>query len=258
MGRRPDLGRVESPFGRAPLCVQGGGLSSSAASLVLRPSLPRDLDTDSDDPLLELVRRWHAGDRGALEQLLTEVEPWLRREVHRAMSGKAVNAQESSDLSQQAILNFLESGPRILPRSGAQFRALLRRIALNELIDQSRRGRLRDGLRADTLFGASDPASRGFGGVARSAERPSRIAAVGEDWNWLRLALQYLEADDRELLVASEVDGESWDAIAQRLELPSPDAARVRAARLKPRLASLLRRLRAGRVPDDDPRSSGG
>ena len=150
LGRRPDLGRVESPFGRAPLCVQGGGLSSSAASLVLRPSLPRDLDTDSDDPLLELVRRWHAGDRGALEQLLTEVEPWLRREVHRAMSGKAVNEQESSDLSQQARLNFLESGPRILPRSGAQFRALLRRIALNELIDQSRRGRLRDGLRADT------------------------------------------------------------------------------------------------------------
>lgn len=203
-----------------------------------------------EDPLLELVLRWQAGDRGALEPILAEIEPWLRREVHRATAGRAVNAQDSADLTQQAILNFLEWGPRFCPRNGAQFRALLRRIALNELIDQTRRGRLRDGGRADTLFGSSAAVPPSFG-IARSEERPSRAAAVGEEWNWLRLALQYLEPEDRHLLLASEVDGESWEAIAESLGLASPDSARMRAARLKPRLASLVRRLRSGRLPEE-------
>jgi RNA polymerase sigma factor (sigma-70 family) len=209
------------------------------------------MDADTPDPLLDLVYRWQAGDAEAGNQILVEIEPWLRREVSRAMSGKPVNAQDSADLTQQAITNFLESGPRFVPRSGAEFRSLLRRIALNELVDQSRKGKHRDGLKADTLFGASRSHS-GFEGVVPTVERPSHLAAAGEEWNWLRLALQYLEADDRRLLIASEVDGLSWGDIADELGLASADAARVKAARLKPRLANLIRKLKAGRTPEGD------
>lgn len=210
------------------------------------------MDESTSDPLLALVQRWHGGDRNALDEILVQLEPWLRGELHRAMSSKSVNAQDSADLTQQALVNFLEGGPRFVPKSGAQFRALLRRIAMNELIDQSRKGKHREGKRAETLFGASSSMSSGLGGVARSAERPSQVAAVSEEWNWLRLALQYLESDDRYLLLASEVEGLSWAEIAHELGLSSADAARVRADRLKPRLANLILKLRAGRTPGDE------
>ncbi len=99
--------------------------------------------------------------------------------------------------------------------------------------------------------------SAGFGGVARSVERPSYVAAVSEEWNWLRLALQYLEPDDRRLLIASEVEGMSWASISEELALPSPDAARVRALRLKPRLANYVAKLKAGRTPEGESAGSG-
>lgn len=210
------------------------------------------MDHDNSDRLLSLIQQWHAGDPDAAHEILTEVEPWLRREVSRAMGGKPINALDSADVTQQAIVNFLDSGPRFLPRTGAEFRALLKRIAMNELVDQSRKGKHRDGRRADTLFGASGSMS-GFGGVVPTVERPSHVAAASEEWNWLRLALQYLEADERRLLIASEVESLPWADIAQELGLASADAARVKAARLKPRLANFVRKLQAGIAPDGEP-----
>src|SRR5262245_42615149 len=109
----------------------------------------------TDDPLLDLFHRWHAGDRQALERLVVELEPWLRQEVRAAMGGGPVNAQDSADLTQQALFNFLATGPRFVPKNMAQFRALLRRIATNELIDMARKGKHRDGRRFGTLFGSS-------------------------------------------------------------------------------------------------------
>ena len=46
----------------------------------------------------------------------------------------------------------------------------------------------------------------------------------------MRLALQFLEPEDRYLLLASEVEGLDWATIAAELGLASPDAARVRCA----------------------------
>ena len=202
------------------------------------------------DPLLALVQRWKAGEAEAIAPILGEVEPWLRQEVHLAMAGKPGNALDSADVTQHALLNFLETGPRFVPRSGAEFRSLLKRIAMNEIVDQSRRAKHRDGAGLGSLFGSA-MSSPGMGGVVRTAERPSYLAQVGEEWNWLRLAMQFLEPDERRLLLASEVEGLGWGQIAEELGLASPDAARVKAARLKPRLASLARKLQAGRVPDE-------
>lgn len=214
------------------------------------------MDSDSPDLLLNLLRRWRAGESDALGLLLQHVEQWLHSEISREMTARTVNAQDSWDLTHQAIVNFLESGPRFIPRSEAQLRGLLRRIAINELIDQNRKGKYRDGKRGDTLFGASDSMS-GLEVAARSSERPSRVATASEEWNWLRLALQFVEPEDRHLLVAREVDGVSWESIAKEFGLPSPEAARVRVARLKPRLANIVKKLRAGRIPDPT-RSDGG
>jgi len=202
----------------------------------------------SMDVTLELLERHQAGDKTALDELLSDILPWLHREVSRSMGNQPRITQDSMDLVQTAVLNFLSWGPRFQPKDGAQFRALLRRIAINELIDQRRRAtRTKEGKHLDSL-GPSNPLS-GFAGPSLSSLHPPKAAEKRDEEEWVRLALQFLTAEERQLVLASEVEGLDWTTIAAELGLPSPDAARVRATRLKPRLANVLRQLKAGMLP---------
>lgn len=204
-------------------------------------------DGESANPSLTRLARWRSGDPAALAELLTEFLPWLQAEVH-ANLGRASGPEDSQDLVQTAIVNFLSSGPRFIPGSEAQFRALLRRIALNEVIDLRRRAAC---VRAGRLEGGSgsgsQPPAQPYSSFA--FQRPSKVAERAEEAEWVRLALQFLSSEERRLLVAAEVEGCPWEDVAQELGLPSADAARVKAARLKPRLANLLRQLRSNRLP---------
>ena len=92
---------------------------------------PREPEPKVADPTLELLHRWRGGDRAALDQLLAEVEPWLHREMTKAVGEDLRTEQDSLDLAHAAVSNFLASGPRFVPENAAQFRALLKRIALN-------------------------------------------------------------------------------------------------------------------------------
>jgi RNA polymerase sigma factor (sigma-70 family) len=198
---------------------------------------------------VELLRRWRSGDSRALEELLTELQPWLHQEMSKALGNQPRGLQDSLDLAQTAVKEFLEWSPRFLPENDAQFRVLLRRIARNGLVDAQRRpprrGRALHASSEDSdSQGAASPA-------ARSSLQPSRVAEREENAAWVRLALQFLDPDERYLLLASEVDGLSWAQIATTLGLASPDAARVRGARLKSRLAAVLLGLRSGRMPEE-------
>jgi RNA polymerase sigma factor (sigma-70 family) len=164
---------------------------------------------------------------------------------------KSLAAIESMDVVQTSMMRFLEYGPRFKPESGAQLRALLKRIALNVIIDEQRRSSHRKNQHVDSLSGASQSMST-FGPAGDSSASPASVAERNEDQAWITLALQFLPPEDRFLLLASEVDGMAWTKIASELDLPSADAARVRASRLKPRIANILRQLRMGRTPDTD------
>jgi RNA polymerase sigma factor (sigma-70 family) len=213
---------------------------------------PRESEPGVEDSTLELLRRWRGGDRGALDQLLADVEPWLHREMRKAVGVDLRTEQDSLDLAHAAVVNFLASGPRFVPESAAQFRALLKRIALNEVFDQRRRqGRRGTRVQVDAVLESRSPLS-GFGRSQGSSERPSRLAERSEETEWVRLALQFLDAEDRYLLLASEVEGLDWATIAAELGLRSPDAARVRCARLKPRVGVLLLQLRRGKLPGNE------
>lgn len=201
---------------------------------------------DQDQALLE---RWRAGDRAAMDQLLASLLPWLHREMSHALGNQPRGVNDSMDLVQNAVTNFLLRGPRFVPATPAQFRALLKRIAHNELVDQWRRQRRTGGPHLDSMFSSGSPLS-GFGAPERSSLAPERQAEQSERMQWVQLALQFLPAEDRRLLLASEVEGLEWSVIARELELPSEDAARMRGKRLMPKLANLLRRLRAGELPE--------
>ncbi|MFO1077316.1 MAG: sigma-70 family RNA polymerase sigma factor [Planctomycetota bacterium] len=205
--------------------------------------------TQNDDPTL--LERWRAGDRTALDQLLGDVLPWLHREMSKALGDQVRVTHDSMDLAQSAVMNFLHRGPRFVPATVVQFRALLKRIAHNELIDQWRRQRRNGAVHLGSMFSSGGPLS-GFGAPDRSSLGPERQAEASERMQWVRLALQFLPADDRQLLLASQDEDIKWEVIGEELGL-SGDAARMREKRLKPKLANLLRKLRAGELPDIPP-----
>jgi len=213
------------------------------------PSEPREPEPRANEPTPELLDRWRRGDRAALDQLLADVEPWLHREMTKALGDESRSEQDSLDLAHAAVQNFLSWGPAFVPESPAQFRALLKRIALNEVFDQRRRQGRRGTRRQVDSVRESRSSLSGFGAAQGSTERPSRAAERSEETEWVRLALQFLEPEDRYLLLASEVEGLDWATIATELGLASPDAARVRCARLKPRVGVLLLQLRRGKLP---------
>ena len=201
----------------------------------------------SDADLLELLRRWYDGDREALGALLLSVEPWLRVDVRKNLHEHPDPALDVSDVVQQSLLNFLQWGPRFQPENAAQLRALMRRIASNHVIDEARRHARRPS-HSDTLSDASRVMSS-YGSDHRNVARPERSAQRNEEREWVRLGLQFLDSEERFLIVASEVDGLPWKDIAATLNMESPDAARMRATRLKLRLANILRQLKHGRTP---------
>jgi RNA polymerase sigma factor (sigma-70 family) len=207
--------------------------------------------TMTDEETQSLLERWRSGDQAAVDALLSEVLPWLHREMSKELGNQPRAAHDSMDLAQTAVLNFLKRGVRFVPETPTQFRALLKRIAFNELRDQWRRQKRAGGGRhLDSLVNSANPLS-GFGSPGGTSLTPSRQAERSEDGEWVRLALQFLREEDRWLLLASEVEGLDWAAVAAELELSSADAARMKAARLKPRLANVLRKLRSGRIPED-------
>ncbi len=227
-------------------------VSSSAAAA--DPTHP----APAADSTVERLRRWHAGDREALAELLQETEPWLRAAIRPALGARVRRVEDSADFAQSAVLRFLTHGPRFLPANQAQFRALMRRIALNEILKRHRR------LRSLVQQTKSGDASERYGdavlelGVDSTKERPTRVVARGVERAWMRLALELLQESDRELLFAREVDGRDWADIAQDLGFESADAARMACTRLLPKVAKVIRKLQQGRLPEllDDPASA--
>ncbi|MFN9786333.1 MAG: RNA polymerase sigma factor, partial [Planctomycetia bacterium] len=202
-----------------------------------------------DDELLRLLRSWYAGDTSALKTLVLAVSPWVREDAGSILRGRADAVADAEDLAQAALVNFLQYGPRFQPANAAQLRALLRRIVRNLLVDQARREQHRAAPSDD--LSASGRDMLGSCSSTRTSLDPERAAARNEEREWVRLGLQFLDEEERYLLVASEVEGLPWKDIAAKLGMERGESARMRAARLKPRLANILRQLHAGRTPDE-------
>lgn len=86
------------------------------------------------------------------------------------------------------------------------------------------------------------------------------MAERGEWERWVRLGLELLDPDERELVLLREWDGLRFPEIGARLGV-SEDAARMRFHRALAHLADRILRLRSGRVAEVvgvDPDEKGG
>ena len=197
------------------------------------------------DRTTELLVRWNGGDQAALQDLLDAHLSWVRGVV-RGQLGERLRARlESGDVVQEAMLEFLRYGPRIKPRDGAQFRAIIGRIVINTLRDSSDwflRKR-----RAMSSERPLSPESTVDLTLAAHSPQPDERAALLEIEERIRLVLELMPPQDRQILILREWDDLSFPEIGERLEL-SADAARMRYERALPRMRRGLRELRSGAV----------
>lgn len=193
-----------------------------------------------------LLRRWHSGDESALQQLLVEHLPWIHERV-RARLGDALRAkEETQDIVQSALMEFLRYGPRFELENEAHLRFLLGRIAENVLRDRHDfyARRRRQAAREEPLGSESvlllDPS-------AREVTRPDE-ALERKQWRaWVRLALELLEPLDRDVLVMRQWDELDFATIGARLGLEET-AARMRFHRALPKLAAKIEALQRGQI----------
>jgi len=203
---------------------------------------------DPEEEVRESDHRWHTQDRRALDALLDEHLSWISARVHHRLGDKLRRKDETCDLVQDALVQFLRYGPGIVLSDGRQFRALLARIAENVLRDRhdwfnaQRRAIARERpLPSDTLLNLDPPRS--------GIETPSKAAARNEQEGWVRLGIELLEPTDRMLIVLRDWQKLEFGRIGEQLEITG-DAARMRYRSALCRLSAKVSSLRRGKVVD--------
>jgi RNA polymerase sigma-70 factor (ECF subfamily) len=199
-----------------------------------------------DTKTYQCLRQWNEGDDNGLDTLLEQHLPWLQNQVRRSMGSQLRGKGETSDYVQDAVVEFLRYGPRFTLSSDAVFRALLLKIVKNTL--RHRRvwftARRRDIARehplpSDTVLSLDRPEG--------PAGTPSQSAARHEHEAWIRLGLELLDPEPREVLVLRKWDNLSFSEIGARLGI-STEAARKRHNRALDRLSSMIWEIRQGKL----------
>lgn len=204
----------------------------------------------SEDPesTIVLLRRWHAGERAALDRLLEIHLPWIRERVEVRLGPLLRARGASEDYVQDAMLEVLRYSPRFLIEDRAQFRALMARIVENMLGDQNDwfRRKRRDLHRERPL---PDDSVLMLDRPRDSVTRPSEHAIRGEQQAWTRLALELLEPDDRKLILLRQWEERPFAEIGREMGI-TEDAARMRFQRALGRIARKVEELARGRLAD--------
>lgn len=201
------------------------------------------MQKDLSDTFLDL-RRWNEGDEQGLESLIGQHIDWIRNHVRNRMGPFLRKKGETNDYVQDAMIEFLRYGPRIQINDDQHFRALMVRIIENTLrgkLDwfhaQRRNVTRQKPLPSDTILSLDPPKDE--------VKRPSQAALQNEREAWVRLGIELLDPDDRELLVLHQWEGCSFDEIGERLGI-TRDAARMRYSRSLTKLSKVVADLRKG------------
>ena len=202
--------------------------------------------TTGGDDTPELLRRWHQGDQQALQALLRRDLPWIRRRVRQRLGDALRQHGDTDDFLHETVLEILAWSPRFLVPDGDTFRRLLSQIVENvlrerhEFYGRMRRDRARQAPLPDDSVLCLDPR-------LRTATSPSQHAVRNEEEAWLRLALDLLSPEDRDVIVLREWGGQDFRAIGEQLGIGA-NAARMRFTRALARLADRVESLRRGEV----------
>lgn len=202
------------------------------------------------DQTRELLLRWHGGDAQAMATLVEQEREFVQAQVRNRLGALLRRSADTQDVVQETILHALRNAPRFLLSDRGHFRALLLRMVENRLSSlASRQRRQKRDVQRETPL-ASDHGLEVID-LDRAAEAtdPGDAAARDDVRGWVRLALEVLDTDDREVLVLHDYQGLDFPAIGEELGEPA-DTVRMRYRRALPKLARALAKLKAGRLDD--------
>lgn len=197
----------------------------------------------------ELLEKIHSGEQDALNSLVAREFTWVQARVRKRLGAGLRRKAETDDFVQEAMIQALRYGPKIIVSDRGHLRALLARIVENVLRDQNdhyraqRRAADRErALRNDSILHLDAPVEQ--------VGRPSQVAMEKERQAWVQLGLELLDPEDREVILLRDYDDLGFDEIAAKLDIKA-DAARMRYNRALPRLAKKVESLRGGKLVEE-------
>jgi RNA polymerase sigma factor (sigma-70 family) len=192
------------------------------------------------------LKQWHGGDQKSLYELVQRHLPWIHANVRHRMGPVLKKKGETSDYVQDVLIQFMRDSPRFVLSNEVSFRALLLKIVDCTLRDKHdwytarRRAVARERpLPSDTILDLD--AGR------RTVRTPSKSAAFHEQEAWIRLGMELLDPEDREVLVLRQWDELSFSEIGKQFGLKA-NAAWKKHDRAVCRLGEVVSALRSGDV----------
>ena len=187
----------------------------------------RSVDPESTFHLIERAR---AGDQEAMERLFARHLKPLQRWTRSRLPKWARDLADTDDLVQETLVQTFKRIEHFEPRRVGALQAYLRQAVLNRIRNELRRkGRQPHATDLDGL-------------EVESVESPLEQAIGQEAVERYEDALQRLNAEEREAIIARVEMGYSFEELAEALGKPTPDAARKTAHRALVRLAEEMKR----------------
>jgi RNA polymerase sigma-70 factor, ECF subfamily len=178
---------------------------------------------------LDLLERAKAGDRHALDVLIARYLPRLRRWAHGRLPSWARDLADTQDLVQETVFKAFTQVERFEIRGEGALQAYLRQALINRIRSEMRRaGRRPPSSALDTQTEAAGPS-------------PLEEAIGREAVERYESALSRLRPEDREAIVGRLELGLNNEELAEALDKPTPNAARMAVERALLRLAKEMR-----------------
>ena len=159
----------------------------------------------------ELVKRVQKGDKGAFDLLVLKYEHKIVNLVMRYVR----DPETALDISQEAFIKAYRALPRF--RGDSAFYTWLYRIAVNTAKNHLAAQRRRP---ADIELDLQDPDQYGLHAKLKETDTPEAVALSDELQDILERAIQALPDDLRTAIVLRELDGMSYEEIAQTMDCP--------------------------------------
>ena len=196
------------------------------SEVAVPPKPPEARPLESTTRLLAEARD---GSRRARERLVARYLPVLQRFAHGRLPARCRSLMETGDLVQVALVRALEHLERFRPQREGAFLAYLRQIVINQIRDEARRVAVRPvqvELPEDLAHEARTPLEEAIGNEALAS---------------YEAALTRLSDQQREAVILRLELGFSYEEIAEALERPSANAARMVVLRGMERVATLMK-----------------
>ena len=159
----------------------------------------------------ELVKRVQRGDKGAFDLLVLKYEQKIVNLVMRYVRDPEI----ALDISQEAFIKAYRALPRF--RGDSAFYTWLYRIAVNTAKNHLAAQRRRP---TDIELDLQDPEQYGLHAKLKETDDPEGVTLSQELQDTLERAIEALPDDLRTAIILRELDGMSYEEIAQTMDCP--------------------------------------